>query len=213
MSKLLLHETGEKPRNTTPTPVGAVFGRLTVKGLLPYTKHRNRMYFCECECGNTTEVYSHSLRAGTTTSCGCFAMEARRAKAKHGRNQTDPTYASWIAARKRVAHNPKYASLGMDPRWDDFLEFLRDMGERPAGCTLDRKDNTLGYWPSNCRWATPKQQANNRSITTFITIDGITQPLSVWADSSGISAGALHSRLRRGWDPRDAISVPLTRES
>lgn len=98
------------------------------------------------------------------------AQHSRHGHASHLTGQKGTaTYRSWLAMRmrcNRVDRDPeaKYAGrgIGYDPRWDIFEEFLKDMGERPEGMTLDRVDNNVGYSVTNCRWATPVQQARNR---------------------------------------------------
>lgn len=101
------------------------------------------------------------------------------AMTRHGHTRSDagvagqsPTYITWQAmrARCRLSHRDseaKYANRGItyDPSWDNFEQFLLDMGERPAGMTLDRVDNDGPYNARNCRWATPTQQARNRRNT------------------------------------------------
>jgi hypothetical protein len=76
--------------------------------------------------------------------------------------------------RSRV-RNPKRVYFGrfdIDPRWEDFAVFLADMGERPSGTTIERRDNTKGYWPDNCYWATKKQQRRNTKHCVYVTLDG-----------------------------------------
>jgi hypothetical protein len=84
--------------------------------------------------------------------------------ATHGMAGTR-TYQSWCSMIARCGSHPDYAGRGIKvcARWRTFANFLADMGERPEGLTLDRyPDNDGNYRPGNCRWATPKQQAENR---------------------------------------------------
>lgn len=83
---------------------------------------------------------------------------------KHGMNGT-PTHNSWLSMRRRCNSNdPRYGGRGITicERWSSFVNFLADMGERPTGTSIDRKDNDGNYEPNNCRWSTPKEQAANR---------------------------------------------------
>lgn len=127
-----------------------------------------------------------------------------------------PTQVSWLAAKKRcqdvTAHNyARYGGRGItfDPRWNDFDAFFADMGERPAGTSLDRIDNDGPYSPENCRWATPKEQGNNRANNRRLTHDGRTQTFAQWAREVGISRGVLYNRIDLGWDAARALSTPV----
>jgi hypothetical protein len=92
---------------------------------------------------------------------------------KHGaspRGRKTPEYRSWLAMRERCGSPSHHAysryggrGIAVDPRWNDFAVFLEDMGQRPAGTSLDRIDNAKGYSPDNCRWATSEQQNRNSS--------------------------------------------------
>jgi hypothetical protein len=150
---------------------GQRFGRLVAASV-----HRrgvaNTQWLCHCDCGGETISTMQDLRKGHTRSCGCLMRERTagmgRANRQHGLHK-DTTYYIWSGAIQRC-HNPKnkdfkrYGARGITvcERWRSFVNFLADMGERPEGMTLDREDNDLGYSKANCRWATPKQQANNR---------------------------------------------------
>lgn len=158
---------------------GQVHNRLTV---ISFSHHKNVAYWkCKCSCGVEKVVSRPNLLTGNTKSCGCYGKENIRNHghtiARHSHTQnvalglgTSKTYNSWIAMRQRCynKNNIGYSYYGgkgviICDRWDVFENFLEDMGERPDGKTLDRYPNPFGnYEPGNCRWATLKEQQNNR---------------------------------------------------
>jgi hypothetical protein len=114
-----------------------------------------------------------NLVKGFTQSCGCLKDELTTARStKHGhasRKSKDPAYNSWCSMLSRCRNKNfhkynRYGALGVtvDPRWDDYKNFLADMGPRPEGTSLDRIDPYGNYEPSNCRWANRIVQAFNQ---------------------------------------------------
>lgn len=144
---------------------GQSFGRLQVIEIASNRKGQPR-WLTQCECGRDHIVKGSHLRSGSVKSCGCLRAEA---SATHGMHQS-VIYSRWDKMLQRCG-NPNatnyknYGGRGISvcERWKDFTLFYADMGEPPLPeLTLDRVDNDLGYFPGNCRWATPKEQANNR---------------------------------------------------
>lgn len=191
--------------------VGKVFGKLKVLGFFGVDKFHNTRWLCLCECGNTCVRVAKGLKGIEIPSCGC---RLRLLRTKHGSLKTS-TYGSWRAMRQRT-QNPNhrefrnYGARGIlvCDRWQLFINFLKDMGERPAGTSLDRIDNSKGYEPGNCRWATPSEQSQNTRRTVFLEMDGKRQTRKEWAREMGLSSLVIESRIKRGWSVKEALTTP-----
>lgn len=109
----------------------------------------------------------------------------------------------------------RYGAKGIQvcERWRDFTNFLSDMGIPPSEAhSIDRLDVYGNYEPNNCRWATSKQQANNRRSTVYLTIQGETKPLSVWCEQYNIGSKTVLYRLKLGMSHEEALTKPLRRK-
>lgn len=118
------------------------------------------------------------------------------------------TYKVWKDMRARCynPNNSEYQNYGgrgiaVCDWWSSFANFYADMGDRPDGLTVERKDVDGHYEPANCTWATRSQQANNKRTTRKLTINGRTQSLSEWCRELGFSVSKASYRLRNGLDP------------
>lgn len=144
-------------------------------------------------------------------------------KLKHGHcvNGLSTTYRSWLNLKQRCSNkkNTKFVRYGgrgikVCKRWlNSFENFLADMGEKPIGLTLDRVDNDGDYRPSNCRWATSKQQARNKTTNRFITYQGETLCLFDWARRTGIRWNTLQKRLEMGWSIHRTLTEPVRKRN
>lgn len=132
---------------------------------------------------------------------------------KHGGHGT-LTYARWKSMMQRCnspSHRSGYRAKGISvcDRWHDFASFLADMGECPPALTLDRLDNTKGYEPGNCRWATRTDQNRNRTCIVMLTYNGETKSVTQWAAQFGMRQANLTERLRLGWTLERALNQPI----
>lgn len=129
---------------------------------------------------------------------------------------TSPTYRVWSLMKQRCL-NPKnthYASYGgrgivLCEAWHDFEAFYRDMGDRPYGMTLERKDNNRGYEPGNVIWASRLEQANNRRTNILISHNGKVQTVAEWGRETGFGKSAILNRIADGWSIARALTEPL----
>lgn len=171
---------------------------------------------CKCNCGTIKSVIVENLVYGNSKSCGCLFFEVMTVHGHSGNRQTS-TYKSWHMMLQRCNNEnyDGYAAYGgrgikVCKRWHKFVNFLADMGERPAGKTLDRIDNNRGYYKSNCRWASKKEQmGNRRNSLPMLTFKRKTQSLSAWAREAGISRQCLRYRLCSNWSIRKALTTPV----
>ena len=198
---------------------GKVYGRWTVVRFSHRTAKSGAYYLCRCECGTEKTVRGGSLAAkvGPSTSCGCYAKEASsRSHTKHGRYRTR-TYNSWMSMIQRC-ENPNhdgykhYGGRGISicKKWrESFEAFFADMGESPTNRhSIDRIDSDGDYTPSNCRWATAREQNGNRRTAIQITHDGRTMCVAAWAREAGMRSNCLRRRLANGWGIKEAIDTP-----
>lgn len=165
-----------------------VFGRLTVVSYSHHVDSRTRpgsythYWNCLCDCGNYKTVIQGHLKSGNVSSCGCYRKEWASANAKTHGDSTSPLYNVWAQMLARC-NNPthfafdRYGGRGIKvcDRWLSYENFKSDMGERPTPeHSIDRfPDNNGNYEPSNCRWATAEQQANNRRHPKQELLDSI----------------------------------------
>jgi hypothetical protein len=152
---------------------GNVYGRLTVLGRSPERQGKNQCWLCRCECQTLTIVTGSHLRHGKTRSCGCLNLEKLRARVRHGQAKGGHArvYRIWNAMKQRC-HNPnqphyqRYGGVGVavcDEWRKSFDAFYAYMGDPTTpDHSIDRIDNSRGYEPGNCRWATASEQMKNR---------------------------------------------------
>jgi hypothetical protein len=191
---------------------GQRFGRLIVQNVNRLGS-RGRYWQCLCDCGNTKFIVGYDLKSGKTQSCGCIQKEKARESAKnrnttHGMTHTK-VWECWVSMVQRCT-NPNrqcyrhYGGRGINicDEWLEFSNFYKDMGNPPTEeHSVDRIDNNKGYYLENCRWATSKEQSNNRRNNHLLEIEGRSQTIGEWAQELNVNYQTLYYRVKNQLDP------------
>lgn len=191
---------------------GQRFGKLVVVGEGKPAANRLSTWKCLCDCGRETTVRGDALKRGRSKSCGCGNGVI------HG-YYYKPWYSSYKAMMERCylptsGNYKRYGGKGVEvcKEWHDINKFACwvETSNYKPGLTLDRIDSNKGYSPENCRWATKKEQSNNRKNTIFYTYKGETKALTDWSEELGINRFTLYSRIEeRGWSVERAFETPV----
>lgn len=202
-----------------------IYGRWAVVSEIATEKGAG-YWTCRCICGSVKEVASRSLLAGSSKSCGCLASELSSARLRtaeslarrttHGLTGTKE-YAILATMKDRCYNktNPKYLRYGargitICERWLESVEnFIADMGNKPAGMSLDRIDNDGNYCKENCRWATPSEQKNNASSSVRYLLGDQLYTVDELAQRAGLSYSCMRDRLvKLRWPVEEAVAIP-----
>lgn len=187
--------------------IGRRFGRLVVVSEEePHTKpsgQRVAMYKCICDCGNYTVVQGSHLRNGHSKSCGCLKAEQE----KHGTSRLARIWMNMVK-RCRDPQSTSYSRYGargitVCDSWAENYEVFKSWAQKTGyadNLTIDRIDNSKGYEPINCRWATYKEQANNTRSNLLLTFGNETHTASEWADIYGVDVKKIYNRKASGWN-------------
>ncbi len=209
----------EKVTKLSAVKPGEPFGKWTVVRKLERV-NSHQYWLCRCECGNEGKVFDYNLVFGGSKSCGCVWW-------KHGEGIKTPEYISWQSMKARCNqenHHAKerYQGRGITycKRWEDYRNFLEDMGRRPSpNHTLDRVENTGSYtcghceecsengWPNNCKWSDWEEQENNRSNVIQLDYKGVKHTIISLAKLVGVPREKLYYRLTKGMPIEEAVNV------
>jgi len=197
---------------------GQTFNFLTAKKVVGRTPNGTPLWEFECVCGSIIVRQLGSVKSGATKSCKCKRSELIIVdKTQHGLSKTKE-YHAWILMLDRCYNTDangyeRYGGRGIAvcPEWKDSFEtFLKNMGLAPnPSHSVERKNNSLGYCPDNCQWATRKVQSNNRSNNIRITRNGRTLTLSQWSEELGLPYKTVYARIALGWSSEKALTTPV----
>ncbi len=205
---------------------GKQFGILTVVERSGTANDKQALWKCRCDCGNFHIARGRDLRDGRVKSCGCKSKEWQgKARLKHGMTNTR-IYRIWAGMNSRCSNKniERYIDYGgrgitVCDEWkgengfQNFYDWAMSNGYR-EGLTIDRIDNSKGYSLDNCRWATAKEQANNRRTNRIIEFNGESHTSCEWAEIIGIDRNVIENRIDNlGWSIEKALTTKVRGKS
>lgn len=193
---------------------GKRFARYLVLERRGSNSRGHSQWLCRCDCGTEKIVLATDLKRGHTGSCGCLLVDVMRSKmTTHGDSGTK-IFRVWstMISRCENPNNASYTAYGargiaVCERWHKYENFIEDMGYPDPGMSIDRINPHGNYEPSNCRWATVKEQQNNRTDNRRVCLDGETKTISEWIKHRGLNQSTIYVRLSKGWPIEKALSM------
>jgi hypothetical protein len=202
---------------------GEKYGNLsTVKEIdsILVGRSKKRFILCKCICGNIKTYRLEYLRSGHTKSCGCNRLTiSAKSRITHGESGTRlHNIWSLMLSRCRNKNRKDYKNYGgrgisVCFEWYEYKRF-KDwaiLNGYEKKLTIERIDNNGNYCPGNCKFATMKEQANNRRNNKLLNHNGITLTIAQWSERLGFKSYIIDNRIRRGWTTERALSMPVRR--
>lgn len=204
--------------------VGKTFGKLTVIEQIGIKS------ICICSCGENHTAFSHNLRKLNTSQCtACYKKTISVRKTTHGQSNYQKStsrqtkeYMTWSHIKSRClnVNDKRYLDYGgrgicICERWkNSFENFFEDIGIAPtAKHQIDRIDNSGDYEPSNCRWSSIKEQANNKRNNIFLVLNGEEKTASEWSEILNMQSSTIIKRKKSGWTDYDCLTKPTNDKS
>jgi hypothetical protein len=187
---------------------GNKYGRLRAISRIGSNNFNKAIWLFECDCGKKIDLVASSVISGNTNSCGCLHKDNHRTHGKYNMR----IYNIWHVMNYRC-NNPKnkdYYEKGVKvcEKWLKFEGFYEDMGfSYKENLTLDRIDNSKGYCKENCRWASTKEQSNNKTTNKILQFRGEKRTLSQWAEKFGLKYNTVYFRMYNGWSIEKALTL------
>ena len=198
---------------------GQRFGKLTVVEIAEHIKGKHIKWRCVCDCGKALEVLGCNLTTGHTKSCDCYKRQrTSETKITHGMSNSRLNHI-WktIHSRCELNSNKSYKDYGgrgitVCSEWkyfESFMEWAMENGYQEH-LTIERINVNGNYEPSNCKWVTIKEQANNKTNNVFITYKGETKTLAQWAEYLDLPYKTLYNRLKfLKWSIEETFEKPV----
>lgn len=182
-------------------------------------KGKNVCWLCSCYCGKEFVVRATDIRTGNTKSCGCLNKKLSGDRARKHGNRESRLYTIWNNMKMRCI-NPNsisfknYGGRGIKVcddwlnSFENFYKWAMNNGYDNT-LTLDRINGNGDYEPNNCKWATMKEQQNNRGNNNILVYKDKEHTLAEWSEITGVPYDTLWARIKRGWSIEKSLTQPL----